>query len=85
MALVTDYDCWHASAEAVTVEQVMGYLRANAEMAQRVLRDAIPAVGSRTRDCACATALQFAMITDLAHVPAKRREELAPLIGKYVR
>jgi len=85
MALVTDYDCWHASAEAVSVEQVLGYLRANAEMAQRVLRDTIPRVAARTRDCACATALQFAVITDPAHVSAQRREELAPLLGKYVR
>jgi 5'-methylthioadenosine phosphorylase len=85
MALVTDYDCWHESEEAVTVEQVLGYLRSNAAMAQRVLRGAIPRVAARTRDCACATALQFAMITDPAHVPAERREALAPLIGKYVR
>jgi len=85
MALVTDYDCWHASAEAVSVEQVIGYLRANAEMAQTVLRHAIPRVAARTRDCACASAMQYAVITDPAAVPAKRREELAPLIGKYVR
>ena len=85
MALVTDYDCWHAGAEAVSVEQVLGYLRANAAMAQKVLRDTIPRVAARTRDCACATALRFAMITDPAHVPAKRREELAPLIGKYLK
>jgi len=85
MALVTDYDCWHESAEAVSVEQVLGYLRANAAMAQKVLRDSISRVAARARDCACASALRFAMITDPAHVPAKRREELAPLIGKYVR
>jgi len=85
MALVTDYDCWHAGAEAVSVDQVLGYLRANAAMAQKVLRDTIPRVAARTRDCACATALRFAMITDPAHVPAKRREELAPLIAKYLQ
>jgi len=85
MALVTDYDCWHATAEAVSVDQVMSYLRANAEMAQRVLREAIPRVAARTRDCACATALQYAVITDPAHLPAKRREELAPLLGKYLK
>jgi len=85
MALVTDYDCWHESAEAVSVEQVLGYLRANAAMAQKVLRDSISRVAARTRNCACASALKFAMITDPAHVPAKRRTELAPLIGKYVR
>jgi 5'-methylthioadenosine phosphorylase len=52
-------------------------------MAQRVLRNAIPLVASRTRDCACASALQYAVITDPAHVPDGRREALGPLIGKY--
>src|SRR5246127_5432791 len=33
MALITDYDCWHETAESVTVEQILGYLKANAEMA----------------------------------------------------
>ena len=37
MALVTDYDCWHETAESVSVEQILGYLKANAAMAQRIL------------------------------------------------
>jgi 5'-methylthioadenosine phosphorylase len=83
MALVTDYDCWHASHEAVSVEQVLGYLRANAVMAQKTLRLAIPKVAARTRDCACPTALQYAMLTDRKAIPEGLRKDLAPLIGKY--
>ncbi len=85
MALVTDYDCWHESEEAVSVEQILGYLRANVEMAQRILRAAIPRLSVRSRDCACASALQYAIVTDRAHISAKIREDLAPIIGKYVK
>src|SRR5437773_4782393 len=53
MALVTDYDCWHETAEAVTVEQILTYLKTNAEMAQRILRATVPRIASRKRDCAC--------------------------------
>jgi 5'-methylthioadenosine phosphorylase len=84
MALVTDYDCWHDSHEDVSVDQVLGYLRANAAMAQRTLRLAIPKAAARTRDCACATALQYALITDRAAIPEQVKVDLAPLIGSYV-
>jgi 5'-methylthioadenosine phosphorylase len=83
MALVTDYDCWHESEEAVSVEQVLGYLRANAAMAQAILRASIAPAAARTRDCACASALQFAVITSPDAVSAETRRNLAPIIGKY--
>src|ERR671918_2664909 len=38
MALVTDYDCWHPDHGDVDIEQILGYLRANAEMAQKTIR-----------------------------------------------
>jgi len=83
MALVTDYDCWHAGHEAVSVEQVVGYLRANAEMAQKILRDSIPRAAARRRDCACPNALRYAIITDPKSIPAQVRKDLEPIIGKY--
>src|SRR5688500_2587308 len=85
MALVTDYDCWHESVEAVSVDQILEYLRANATMAQKILRGSIAKTANRSRDCACASALQYAIITDPRVVPPQLREELAPLIGKYIK
>jgi 5'-methylthioadenosine phosphorylase len=85
MALVTDYDCWNETEGAVSVEQVLGYLRANATMAQRILRLSIPRVAARARDCACPKALQYAIVTDPAHIPQKVKDDLAPIIGKYVK
>jgi 5'-methylthioadenosine phosphorylase len=85
MALVTDYDCWHATEEAVSVEQILGYLRANAEMAQKILRSTISRVARRERNCACGSALQFAIVTDPSTIPPKVKDDLAPLISKYIK
>ena len=85
MALVTDYDCWHETAESVSVEQIFGYLKANAEMAQQILRLAVPRAAARKRDCPCANALQFAIVTDRAQIPAEIKRKLAPIICKYIQ
>jgi len=85
MALVTDYDCWHPEHDAVDVEQVLGYLRANATMAQTVLRTSLTKAATRKRDCACVNALQFAIMTHPDLIPPKVKDDLAPLIGKYIK
>ena len=84
MALVTDYDCWHETEESVTVEQILGYLRANAEMAQKILKTTISRVAARKRDCPCASALQYAIITDRAAIAPEVKERLKPIIGRYL-
>jgi 5'-methylthioadenosine phosphorylase len=84
MALVTDYDCWHETAGDVSVEQILGYLHANAAMAQKVLRLSITRMASRKRDCACGDALKFAIVTDPAVIPPKLKQELKPIIGRYI-
>ena len=84
MALVTDYDCWHPDHDDVDVEQILGYLRANAEMAQRILRSSIVAAANRKRECACVNALQYAILTDRAAIPRQAKDDLGPLIGKYI-
>jgi 5'-methylthioadenosine phosphorylase len=84
MALITDYDCWHESHEVVSVETVMAYVAQNAETAQKILRNSITPAATRKRDCACATALQYAIMTNRSAIPAKVKSDLAPIIGKYV-
>jgi 5'-methylthioadenosine phosphorylase len=84
MALITDYDCWHPDHDDVDITQILGYLRANAVMAQKILRGTIARVAGRSRDCACANALQYALLTAREAIPEQARTELAPLIGKYL-
>jgi 5'-methylthioadenosine phosphorylase len=85
MALITDYDCWHPEHDDVDINQIMAYLRANAAMAQTILRNSIEPAATRRRDCACVNALQFAIMTDPAVIPPKVKDDLAPLIGKYIQ
>ena len=84
MALITDYDCWHESHEVVSVETVIAYVTQNAATAQKILRNAITPAATRTRDCACANALQYAIMTNRSAIPEKVKSDLAPIIGKYV-
>lgn len=84
MAMVTDYDCWHPQHDDVDIGQILEYLRANAAMAQTILRKSISRAAARRRDCACGSALQYALLTDRKAIPAKVKEDLAPIIGKYI-
>lgn len=84
LALVSDYDCWKADGEHVVIGEVLRIVAANAELARRAVAG-IPARLPAKRDCACPRALEHAIITDPAHIPAAVRAELLPLIGKYVQ
>ena len=83
MAMVTDYDCWRAGHDDVTVEQIVAVMHQNAANAAKVLRAAVRAVPAE-RTCACATAMQFAILTSPDAIPAATRAKLDLLIGKYL-
>jgi 5'-methylthioadenosine phosphorylase len=83
LAMVTDYDAWHPDHDAVTVEQVVRVLHANARLAQEIVRRALALIGDGF-DTPAHSALATAIMTDPASIPAARREQLALLIGKYL-
>jgi 5'-methylthioadenosine phosphorylase len=83
MALVTDYDCWHESEAAVTVEAVLATLEKNVELAKRVLRAVLP-VAAEPRGCLCARALEHAVLTAPRRIPTATRKRLSLLIGRYL-
>jgi 5'-methylthioadenosine phosphorylase len=83
LAMVTDYDCWHPDHDAVTVEQVVKVLTTNAENAVRVMKQAV-ALMPKERKCKCGSALQFAIMTDPAKIPAGTRQKLSLLLEKYL-
>lgn len=84
LAFVTDYDCWHESADPVSVEMVVANLLQNAETAKNILKTAMATVTGK-RGCQCSTALKDAIITSREHIPPNLKRELAPLIQKYVK
>jgi 5'-methylthioadenosine phosphorylase len=84
LALVTDYDCWHDGEEDVSVAGVLDNLRANQQVAARVLRDAVHALPERGAGCGCGEALRDAVITSRDSIPRETRERLRPLLGRYL-
>lgn len=82
VAMVTDYDCWHAGHEAVTVTDIIANLTQNAANACKVVAQAVSAM-PRERTCKCGAALAHAIITERALVPEATRRKLDLLIGKY--
>jgi len=83
-AMVTDYDCWHPDHDSVTVDQIVAVLNQNAANACKVIRAAVAAM-PHERNCACATALEYALLTSPAAVPPATREKLDLLVGKYLK
>ena len=82
LALATDYDVWHESHDAVTVEAVIANLLKNVATAKEVLRRVIPAIAT-PRTCECPSLLQSAVITSPAAFPLATRRRLDLLLGKY--
>jgi 5'-methylthioadenosine phosphorylase len=83
LAIVTDYDCWHPGHESVTAEMILTNLRKGVDTVKRVLKLLLPSIPER-RDCACASALKYALVTEAKYVSENRRKELELLIGKYL-
>ncbi|HWZ50455.1 MAG TPA: S-methyl-5'-thioadenosine phosphorylase [Granulicella sp.] len=83
VAMVTDYDCWREGHDDVTVDQIVAVLHQNAENAAKVVRAAVGAMPTE-RKCACATALQYAILTDRKAIPDATRQRLALLLDKYL-
>jgi 5'-methylthioadenosine phosphorylase len=84
ISLVTDYDCWHETEEAVTVEGIMKILAEVGTRAKSLIRESVKRIGG-PRECPCADALRDALLTPIEEIPEQHKVDLAPLIGRYVR
>jgi 5'-methylthioadenosine phosphorylase len=84
IACITDYDSWHESKEAVSVEAILTTMRNNINLAKETIRLAASRV-PEIRTCACANALAGAITTDIGAISVTKKKELDLLIGKYVK
>ena len=79
VAMVTDYDCWHPHHAAVTVQEVVATMTANASSARALLAAALPRLANRPAVCPrqCDRALEHAVMT----APAAREAALTARLG----
>ncbi len=79
VAMVTDYDCWRAGHDAVTVDQVVRTMQDNAGRARALVRAVLPGLGAERESCpaGCDRALTHALIT----APGQRDPALLSKLG----
>jgi 5'-methylthioadenosine phosphorylase len=85
IALSTDYDCWHAAHEDVSIEAVLAIIRNNVATAKNIIRETIGRIKGKARTCPCADALKYAVISDRSVIPVETRENLALIFGRYLK
>lgn len=83
IALATDYDCWHAAHDDVSIESIIAIIQQNVAMARRIIAGAVAELAVE-RSCACKDALQFAIMTDKTLIPATTKEKLSVIMGRYL-
>jgi len=83
VALVTDYDVWHEVEEDVSADAVMEIIAKNVEAAKGIIKGVISKIPLE-RKCVCATSLKNVIVTDPSIIPEDVKENLKPLLGKYL-
>jgi 5'-methylthioadenosine phosphorylase len=84
LAAVTDYDCWHESEEAVSVDMIVDNLKRNAENFKKILQEVIPNISDK-RKCFCGEVLKYSIITDPKLISKSVKKKLDIIIGKYIK
>ena len=84
IAMSTDYDCWHADHDDVTVEGILQTMAQNVGNARALIARAIPALVGRSFDCDCADALAPAILTQRDAIPPEARLRLGLLIDRHL-
>jgi len=86
VAMVTDYDCWHAGHESVSVDAIVRVLLANAAQAQHMVSGLAQAAAhdAAAPACACRHALDHALITAPAARDPAMVERLRVIAGRVL-
>ncbi len=79
LAMSTDYDCWHATEEAVTVDAVVAVIRKNVEYARKVLH-ALSRRLPDPKESIAAEALRGAVMTRPDLIPVEVKTQLRWLL-----
>lgn len=85
LGMVTDYDCWRESGEAVDVAQVMEVARQNAETARATLRHLAKALPSMRPVNPIDTVLDHAIMTPRSHWDAQMVARLDAVAKRLFR
>jgi 6-phosphogluconate dehydrogenase len=88
ICMSTDYDCWHESTDDVTVEMVMGNMKANAVNAKHFVTAVLDELAKEQHSDLIqanhvAGSIKFGVSTPVPHWSADAREKLTWLFPGY--
>ncbi|HEV8247450.1 MAG TPA: S-methyl-5'-thioadenosine phosphorylase [Polyangiaceae bacterium] len=81
IAFATDYDAWHASEAAVSVDAVLAVLKRNVELSCEIVRQLVAHL-PRAADSSASHALEHALITAPDSISAEARARLSWLLER---
>lgn len=84
LALATDYDCWHETEEDVSVEAVLAVVRANATLANNIIKN-VALTMPETSDSELLYAAKYAIMTDRSIIPEATLNKTSVLWGHYFK
>ncbi|NRD70987.1 S-methyl-5'-thioadenosine phosphorylase [Psychrobacter okhotskensis] len=80
LALVTDFDCWHPTEEAVSADYAIQNLMKNADNAQHVIKQAVALLAAEQPDSIAHTALAQALVTPVEAMSDETKARLLVLL-----
>ncbi|MBI0426810.1 S-methyl-5'-thioadenosine phosphorylase [Psychrobacter sp. NG27] len=83
LALVTDFDCWHPTEEAVSADYAIKNLMKNADNAQKVIKEAVALIAAELPDSIAHDALSQALVTSVDMMDDSTKTRLAALLPKH--
>ncbi|MDX2373200.1 S-methyl-5'-thioadenosine phosphorylase [Psychrobacter sp. PP-21] len=81
LALVTDFDCWHPTEEAVSADYAIKNLLKNAENAQQVIQKAVALIAAEMPESIAHSALAQALVTPVDMMDEHTKIRLAALLA----
>ena len=83
LSMVTDYDCWHQTHQEVSVEMVMENLRANAEVANKIVFEIAKVIDLERPQSKSHNSLQDGLITQKENIPNLTKAKLKIFTDSY--
>jgi len=80
VAMATDYDCWNARTEDVSVDSILRVLEKNVDRSQKLLRLLVEKLGPKC-EVRCANSMKTAIVTPSDFWPKDRCEEMKVLLA----
>ncbi len=83
LSMVTDYDCWHQTHQEVSVEMVMKNLRANTDVANKIVFEIAKVIDIERPKSKSHDSLKDGLITQKENIPSSTKSKLEIFTDSY--